>query len=76
MADEAATASVVQPLDIFPWHEPARLRMEVASSGARLPHAVLVHGPGGVGKERLPDAATDTCGESSWRPPGITGMCR
>jgi len=60
MADEAATASVVQPLDIFPWHEPARLRMEVASSGARLPHAVLVHGPGGVGKERFSAAIAAT----------------
>jgi DNA polymerase-3 subunit delta' len=60
MADDAAGASVLQPLDIFPWHEPARLRMEIASIGARLPHAVLIHGPAGVGKERFSAALAAT----------------
>lgn len=60
MADEAAGAPVLQPLDIFPWHEPARLRMQTASSGSRLPHAVLIHGPAGTGKERFSAALAAT----------------
>jgi DNA polymerase-3 subunit delta' len=60
MAEEAATAAVVQPLDILPWHEPARARMQAAATGGRLPHAVLVHGPGGVGKERFAAALAAT----------------
>lgn len=51
MTDDDAT--VPQPLDMHPWHEPARLRMQAAAVSARLPHAVLVHGPAGVGKGRF-----------------------
>ena len=53
MAEDVDNATVAQPLDMLPWHEPARLRMQAAAAGGRLPHAVLVHGPGGVGKERF-----------------------
>jgi len=51
VSDETATAPVLHPLEMLPWHEPARMRLQIASTGARLPHAVLVHGPAGVGKE-------------------------
>ncbi len=57
---EAAAATVLQPLDMYPWHEPARMRMQAAATGARLPHAVLVHGPAGVGKERFAAALAAT----------------
>ncbi len=60
MADAAPGATALQPLDTFPWHEQARLRMQAASTGARLPHAVLVHGPAGVGKRRFAAALAAT----------------
>jgi DNA polymerase III subunit delta' len=52
-ADEGPDAPVTLPLDMLPWHEPTRLRMQAALDGSRLPHAVLVHGPAGVGKQRF-----------------------
>jgi DNA polymerase III subunit delta' len=60
MADDAAAPPVTQVLDMLPWHEPARLRMQAAASAGRLPHAILVHGPGGVGKERFAAALAAT----------------
>jgi DNA polymerase-3 subunit delta' len=51
MADEAAVAPL--PIVMLPWHASARSRMDAAVAGSRLPHAVLVHGPAGVGKERF-----------------------
>jgi DNA polymerase-3 subunit delta' len=53
-------ASAIQPLNIYPWHEPARLRMQAAATSGRLPHAVLVHGPAGVGKQRFAAALAAT----------------
>lgn len=50
MADE--TVPVV-PISMLPWHDGARHRIEAAVAGNRLPHAVLLHGPAGVGKERF-----------------------
>jgi DNA polymerase-3 subunit delta' len=41
------------PLTMLPWHDAARARLEAAQSSGRLPHAILVHGPPGVGKERF-----------------------
>ena len=51
MAEEAQVAPL--PIVMLPWHEPARSRMDAAVASSRLPHAVLVHGPAGVGKERF-----------------------
>jgi DNA polymerase-3 subunit delta' len=50
MTDESVPAL---PITMLPWHEAARLRIEAAVAGNRLPHAVLLHGPAGVGKERF-----------------------
>jgi DNA polymerase-3 subunit delta' len=51
MKEEAAVP--VLPLTLLPWHTAARGRLETAVAGGRLPHAVLLHGPAGVGKERF-----------------------
>ena len=51
MKEEAAVP--VLPLTLLPWHAAARGRLETAVSAGRLPHAVLLHGPAGVGKERF-----------------------
>jgi DNA polymerase-3 subunit delta' len=55
-ADEDVAAPAGVPLAMLPWHEAARLRLESAAASARLPHAVLVHGPAGVGKEHFAGA--------------------
>ncbi len=60
MADDDSGVTAPQPLDMLPWHEQARLHMQTASAGSRLPHAVLVHGPAGVGKERFAAALAAT----------------
>ncbi len=46
-------ASGPLPLTMLPWHGSARGRIEAALASDRLPHAVLLHGPAGVGKERF-----------------------
>jgi DNA polymerase-3 subunit delta' len=51
-ADDQA-ASAPMPLTLLPWHEEARTKLETAVAGGRLPHALLLHGPDGVGKERF-----------------------
>jgi DNA polymerase-3 subunit delta' len=51
MAEEATPPAL--PLEMLPWHDAARSRLDAAVAGGRLPHAVLVHGPVGVGKERF-----------------------
>jgi DNA polymerase-3 subunit delta' len=52
---DAATGetAVRLPLDDLPWHASARARLAAAAAGGRLPHALLLHGPDGVGKERF-----------------------
>ena len=51
MTDE--TSPTVLPITMLPWHDGARGRLEAAVASNRLPHAVLLHGPTGVGKERF-----------------------
>jgi DNA polymerase-3 subunit delta' len=41
---------------MLPWHDAARLRLETALAGGRLPHALLLQGPVGVGKEHFAGA--------------------
>ena len=56
MSSRAATEAEIGacvPLTLLPWHEGARSRLETAVAGGRLPHALLLHGPEGVGKERF-----------------------
>jgi DNA polymerase-3 subunit delta' len=38
------------PLVTLPWHAAAQARLDAAAAGERLPHALLLHGPEGVGK--------------------------
>jgi DNA polymerase-3 subunit delta' len=40
-------------IEMLPWHSAARERLETAIEGGRLPHALLLQGPAGVGKERF-----------------------
>lgn len=49
--EPAGTAG--HPLEDLPWQAAARARIGTAAAGGRLPHAVLLHGPDGVGKERF-----------------------
>lgn len=41
------------PLEYLPWHPAARARLAGALAGGRMPHALLLHGADGVGKERF-----------------------
>ncbi len=45
--------AIVVPPEFLPWHGGARSRLASAMAGSRLPHALLLHGPDGVGKERF-----------------------
>lgn len=49
-------AEAVVPPEYLPWHGSARARIAAAVTGARMPHALLLHGPDGVGKERFASA--------------------
>jgi len=40
-------------IELLPWHAAARERLEAAIAGGRLPHALLLQGPVGVGKEQF-----------------------
>ena len=57
---------------MLPWHAAARERLEAAVAGGRLPHALLLQGPVGVGKEQfaaaLAAALSAPVAESAWRP--------
>jgi DNA polymerase III subunit delta' len=43
-------------IEMLPWHAAARERLETAVAGQRLPHALLLQGPAGVGKEQFAGA--------------------
>jgi len=57
-AASEAEAEVVAPLpiDLLPWHAAACDRLSVADRTGRLPHGLVLQGPGGVGKERFASA--------------------
>jgi DNA polymerase-3 subunit delta' len=76
--DESPEVAVAAPhvsLADLPWHAAARARIASAAAGGRLPHAMLLHGPDGVGKElfaavvaagllcREPSTGQRPCGE-------------
>ena len=64
------------PLEYLPWHEGARSRLAGALAGGRMPHALLLHGADGLGKERF--AAVLAAGLLCGRPgPGLMpcGVC-
>lgn len=50
MTDEAPALPPQIPV-MLPWHARGRERIAAAMQGERLPHAILLHGPRGVGKE-------------------------
>jgi len=52
VADEPEV-SVVLPLGYSPWQAAARARLAGALAGGRMPHALLLHGADGLGKERF-----------------------
>ncbi|NIN72915.1 MAG: hypothetical protein GTO46_13515 [Gemmatimonadetes bacterium] len=59
-------------------HEEIRERFAQAASLGRLPQSLLLHGPRGVGKQRLAlwTAAALNCGAESDRPCGTCRACR
>ena len=73
MSDEATT--VQRPIAVLPWHAQAHQRLQAAVASGRLPHAVLVQGPAGVGKEQFASAiaAAMFCSE---RGPGLVACGR
>lgn len=50
MKDEPPVPAPQLPV-MLPWHAHGRERIASAMQGERLPHAILLHGPRGVGKE-------------------------
>jgi DNA polymerase-3 subunit delta' len=64
---------------MLPWHALARDRIATALASERLPHAVLLHGPQGVGKERFAAALASAllCARRSaaLEPCGDCGDC-
>jgi DNA polymerase III subunit delta' len=51
-ADNGTSATPVLPLEYLPWHDDARGRVAAALEGGRLTHALLLHGPEGLGKQQ------------------------
>lgn len=69
-AAPVSDAAVAVPLEYLPWHEGARARLAAALDGGRMPHALLLHGADGLGKERF--AAVLAAGLLCGRPgPGL-----
>lgn len=51
MADEATT--LIPSPRLLPWHDSAVQQMQSAWGARRFPHALLLHGPEGIGKRHL-----------------------
>jgi len=66
-------AGVVLPLNYLPWHAAARGRLAGALTGGRMPHALLLHGADGLGKERF--AATLAAALLCGRPASDLAPC-
>ena len=62
--------------DLLPWHEGVWSGVAKLIESGRLPHAIVLYGPAGIGKRRLADriARTVLCHEP--RPSGPCGTCR
>lgn len=75
MAD-AAPASIPEAR-LLPWHADAVAQLRAAWSAQRLPHALLLHGPEGLGKGSLAAwlAAAVLCDRSSARRLDVCGDC-
>jgi DNA polymerase-3 subunit delta' len=57
VTEQETTSAVAElPHTMLPWHGAARDRIDAAFGSGRLPHAILLHGPAGVGKERFAGA--------------------
>ena len=50
-AAETESRARVSSLEFLPWQGSAREKLEAALAADRLPHALLLHGPDGVGKD-------------------------
>jgi DNA polymerase-3 subunit delta' len=63
--------------DLLPWHESAWTQILAARAGGRLPHALLLHGPKGLGKERFARQLAALClCQRSPAGPMPCGSCR
>ena len=69
--------SKVSPVELLPWQEGSWSRIAAMLDGVRPPHALLMHGPGGIGKRRLALrlAGAILCTGGDPRP-GPCGACR
>jgi DNA polymerase-3 subunit delta' len=78
-AGPVSDSAVAVPLEYLPWHEGARARLAGALAGGRMPHALLLHGADGLGKEQFATAlaAGLLCGrpDPGLMPCGVCGDC-
>lgn len=62
----------------LPWHQPVWAQLMRLQKSQRFPHALLFHGPHGVGKQRLAEAlvAQVLCDQPAERPCGHCHSCQ
>jgi DNA polymerase-3 subunit delta' len=66
-----------ESLQPFPWQQEAWQRVQRARAAGRLPHALLLEGPGGLGKRHFADMLARAVLCSEPRPDGTAcGACR